>query len=193
MVYCEISELQKIVSILPGYPLRRHVPENPRGEYGIVQLRDVDPGHEIDWEQLARMDATAKRAPDFLRSGDVIFSGRGTRVYAVEVESCPENVVVAPQFFVLRGDGSNDLAAYLAWYINATVAQQYFSVYAGGTTIRNVTRSVLSKLPVAMPGDNDMTGFVRLIGLLQRERKLNERLFSARQQLLESLVGQTGG
>lgn len=65
-------------------------------------MRDVDQDQVINPEKLERVRITGRKTPDFLKRGDILFVGRGYRIFAVLVEQDLEKVVAGPHFFIIR-------------------------------------------------------------------------------------------
>ena len=188
MFNCEKRLLKGIVHIKAGYTLRTKIPEDPNGTISIAQMKDVQPDSGIDWSNLTRMNPVSLREPDYLNQGDIIFCGRGTRIFAVPVTTSPENTVAASQFFVLTPLDDSVSAPYLSWYINSTAAQRYFWTKAAGSSIINVTRSVLEDLQVPIPSQNDLRTIEKMIDSIQIEKRLSAKLTGQRQKMLEMII-----
>src|SRR6056297_2373386 len=101
MLYNKKYVLIEVVQIAAGYPFRGRIPERPDGSISILQMKDLNPDHNIDWVSLAKVDPLLNREPVFLKKEDVVFNGRGTRIFAQHVGLVPSKVVAAPQLFVL--------------------------------------------------------------------------------------------
>ncbi|MCK5196997.1 MAG: restriction endonuclease subunit S, partial [Spirochaetales bacterium] len=186
MVYCNKKLLKNISTIHSGYALRGKIPENTHGSMAILQMKDVQP-EGIDWDGLTLMNPIGKRTPIFLQKGDVIFSGRGTKIFAQAVTIQPDKVAAGPQYFVICPN-KDVPAEYLAWYINSSAGQKYFWTNAGGTSIINVTREVLENLPIRIPSKRDMDTFVKYIIAIAKENKKFSTIQIKRQKLLESII-----
>ncbi len=191
MVYCTKKLLKNISTIQAGYALRGKIPEDPTGSMAILQMKDVQLTG-IDWDGLTMINPISKRLPYFLQKGDVVFSGRGTKIFAQAVTIEPDKVAAGPQYFVICPN--NDVPAeYLAWYINSSAGQKYFWTNAGGTSIINVTREVLENLPIRIPSKRDMDTFVKYIIAIDEENKKFSTVQEKRQKILESIISESMG
>ena len=178
--------LKDLSSIRLGYALRGSLEEDPNGEALILQMKDLSL-EGIEWNSLARFQPSGRKSPDYLHRNDVVFCGRGTRIFGRAVGEHPENVVAGPQFFVLTPT-EDCPAEYLAWYINSKMGQRYFWRYAGGSSIINVTRNVLENCPIILPESGTMETMVQLIHSHERERRVMQDLTEKRQRLLEAVI-----
>ena len=191
MIYCNKKPLKDISTIHAGYALRGKIPEDPNGSMKILQMKDVQP-EGIKWGSLTLMNPIGKRAPYFLQKGDVIFSGRGTKIFAKPIIIHPDKVAAGPQYFVICPN-KDVPAKYLAWYINSSAGQKYFWTNAGGTSIINVTREVLENLPIRIPSKRDMDIFIKYINAIDEENKKFSTIQIKRQKLLESIISESMG
>ncbi len=188
MIYCNIKLLKDISTIQVGYALRGKIPEIPNGSMAILQMKDVQP-EGIKWGSLTLMNPIGKRTPYFLKKGDVVFSGRGTKIFAQAVTIEPDKVAAGPQYFVICPN-KDVPTEYLAWYINSSAGQKYFWTNAGGTSIINVTREVLENLPIRIPSKRNLEIFVKYINTVEEENRKFSTIQIKRQQLLESIISE---
>ena len=158
----------------------------------ILQMKDVQP-EGIKWDSLTLMNPIRKRKPYFLQKGDIVFSGRGTKIFAQAVTIQSDKVAAGPQYFVICPPNKDVPAEYLAWYINSSAGQKYFWTNAGGTSIINVTREVLENLPISLPLKRDMDTFVKYIKAIEEENKKFSTIQIKRQKLLESIISESMG
>lgn len=124
----------------------------PAGDVPFVGYRNVDIETGIDWAKVSRVSLNLKRDPQWLEDGDILFASRGMNTYAYPVIAPPPKATCSPQFFVVTPKNLNALSAeFLAWQINQAPAQSYLSRFADASTIRNIRRDVLAKMPIGIP------------------------------------------
>lgn len=182
--------LSEWVDIRAGHPFRGPVPASEQGAVRVIQMRDVcpDPLAPVDWAQLVRTDLTGARHPGWLRAGDVLFSARGARNYAVCLPEPPGPTVSAQSFFVLRPRSSDLRADYLAWYINQPPSQCYLAAYAEGSDQPSIRRGVLEAMPLTVLPLEIQGRVVELARLASQERRCHEALIRNRQNELNALA-----
>lgn len=95
MTYCNKKLLKNISTIQAGYALRGKIPKETNGSMAILQMKDVQP-EGIDWNNLSIMNPIERRKPYFLQKGDVLFSGRDTKIFAQAVTIEPDKVAAGP-------------------------------------------------------------------------------------------------
>jgi len=121
------NSLFEVAAISAGYPLRGAADELDGGDVAIIQMRNVDAENGVNWTQVQRIALPSKRSPTFLEAGDIIFTTRGTRNFALALDDIEGPAVCSPHFFVIRVLDANLIEpAFLAWQINQRPAQQYF-------------------------------------------------------------------
>lgn len=180
--------LKNISKIQTGYALRAKLLEDPNGSMSILQMKDVQP-EGIKWQSLAAISPIGRKLPYYLHSEDVIFCGRGTKIFAVPVLIQSENVAAGQQFFVLTPKEGIP-AEYIAWYINSKHGQRYFWKNAGASLIINVTKDVLENCPIYLPSVEELITFTKLIKSTELERRKYTQLKDKRQELLEGIISE---
>lgn len=185
--------LKQIASLMAGHPFRGSIKETPRGEVAVVQMRDVDPDNGIDSTNLVRVDLTGHKKPDYLKLGDILFIGRGYRIFAVLVDKELEHTVAGSHFFIIRiaSNKCNVRADYLTWYINHKCAQKYFSQYVAGTALPHINRNTLENLPVVLPPLAVQDQMIKAHYCRLKEKALLEALIQKKTQFLDGLLDQT--
>lgn len=186
----DLSEsLGDVAAIAAGYPLRGAVDELVSGEVAIVQMRNVDADGGIRWNEVQRIALPSKRPPTFLAVGDIIFTTRGTRNFALALDTVEGEAVCSPHFFVIRVLDARRIApAFLAWQINQRTAQEYFQREATGSHILNIRREVIEKLPLAIPPLATQRAIVALADAARAERAALTRMIENRNHQIEAIA-----
>lgn len=182
------SALTEVAYIAAGHPLRSAVDDFPAGDTGVIQMRNVDPDAGVDWSSVARVELPPARRTEFLNAGDVIFSTRGARTYAVALGSAPYPAVCSPHFFVLRIRNEAVVPEFLAWQINQVPAQEYLQREATGSHILNIRREVIERLEIVIPPRARQDAIVAFAEAAAREKRLLAGLIENRQQQMNALA-----
>ena len=183
------DSLREIADISAGYPLRGAVDELALGDVAIVQMRNVGQSTGVNWDEVQRIALPSKRAPAFLAAGDIIFTTRGTRNFALALDAVEGKAVCSPHFFVIRAfDAGLILPAFLAWQINQRPAQEYFQREATGSHILNIRREVIENLPLTIPPLATQRAIIALTKAASDERLALTRLIDNRNQQLEAIA-----
>lgn len=183
------ESLDDIANIAAGYPLRGAVDELASGEVAIVQMRNVDADSGVNWREVQRIALPSKRPPAFLAVGDIIFTTRGTRNFALALDTVEGAAVCSPHFFVIRVLDTHRIApAFLAWQINQRTAQEYFQREATGSHILNIRREVIENLSLAIPPLVTQLAIVALADAARAERAALTRMIENRNNQIEAIA-----
>lgn len=177
---------------MAGQPLRGRIENVPDGEVAVVQMKDVDPENGLQKDRCYRINLTGRKKPDYLRQGDILFVGRGYRIFAVLVDEDLKQTVASPHFFILRIKSERPVRPdYLAWYINHTRAQRYFSKHVAGTALPHINRQTLEDLPVILPPLQVQERMVNAHRCRLKEKVLLETLIEKKKHFLDKLLDNT--
>ena len=178
--------LHEVARISAGFPFRGAVDALEPGSVSVIQMRNVE-GDAVDWCSLTQVSLPSKRSPDLLTSGDVIFTTRGRRNFALALSEIPGPAVCSPHFFILRSNKPELLLPeFLAWQINQRPAQEHLQQAATGSHILNITKAAIGSLRIVIPAMNVQRDVVALADAAQRELHLLNALMDNRQRLLEA-------
>ena len=156
--------LNQVCDISSGYPFRGKIEESNESNVKVIQMKDVSLDKPINWSECLTVELNGRRAPDYLRSGDILFVARGNRNYAVQIDEIPEDTqaVASPHFFVIGVQDTSLTPDFLTWFLNQTPCQNYFEQNAEGTMAKSIRRSVLEQTPIAIPSLQKQAAIVKL-------------------------------
>ena len=157
----DISEIQV------GYQSREGIRAFPDGSHFLLQARDFNNLHQVDWSHLTRFTPTGSTAKSEIQQGDVLFLAKGRDNFACPVTRVVNHVLAANSFYILRPDRATIFPDYMAWWLNQTPAQEYIKLNRSGSSLPFLSVSALSRLEVPVP-DFEMQ---RKIGELEMLRK----------------------
>ena len=180
--------LLDIASITTGHPFRGSIPEKVGSDIRVVQLKDIDKSGNIDWETTIEAELETKKEPDWLRSGDILFSARGSRNYAFLVGECPKQALAAPYFFVIRIKHLKLLPNFLVWQLNQSPSQRYFQKESEGSLTKSIRKSVLEAKTVTILSLDKQKNILNIAGILEREKQICEQLILNGEALLSSIA-----
>ncbi len=184
--------LKTLAILMAGQPLRGSIENVPDGEVAVVQMKDVDPENGLQKDRCYRINLTGRKKPDYLRQGDILFVGRGYRIFAVLVDENLKQTVASPHFFILRIKSERSVRPdYLAWYINHTRAQRYFLKHVAGTALPHINRQTLEDLPMILPPLQVQERIVNAHRCRLKEKALSETLIEKKKLFLNELLDKT--
>jgi len=138
----DISEIQV------GYQSREGIRANPDGSHYLLQARDFDNLHKVDWSNLTRFTPAGSTSRSEIRQGDVLFLARGQDNFAWPVSHVTTHILAANSFYILRPDQTIILPNYLAWWLNQKPAQEYIQLNRSGSSLPFLSVSALSRLEI---------------------------------------------
>jgi hypothetical protein len=178
-----------VAALQGGYPFRGSIEESAEGGALAVQMKDVDPGHGVNWSGVTRTELAGRKQPDWLKAGDVLFVSKGARFYAVCIDEPPSAAVCSPHFFLLQVMPRVPLLpAFLAWQINQPPFQRQLQQAAEGSSQLSIRRPVLESLTLCLPSLPDQQRIVALADLARQERHTLHQLIHNREQQLQALA-----
>lgn len=181
--------LVDIADIRAGYPFRGAIDALDRGDVGAIQMRNVDEVIGVDWSAVTRVKLPSQRSADLLVPGDLIFTTRGRRNFALALDSIPCKAVCSPHFFVIRVfDETHIMPSFLAWQINQRSCQDYLQQAATGSHILNITRGAIEALPLALPSLAIQSALMAVVDTAQHERRILNELISNRAREIDAIA-----
>ena len=141
----DISEIQV------GYQSREGIRAYPDGSHFLLQARDFNTLHQVDWSNLTRFTPTGSTTKSEIREGDVLFLAKGQENFACPINCVTDHVLAANSFYILRSNQATILPEYLAWWLNQKHAQEYIKLNRSGSSLPFLSVSALSRLEVPIP------------------------------------------
>ena len=135
----------------------------------------------------------------WIKQGDVLIQRSNSLDYVGTVCLCDEMITgyIYPDL-MMKANVSNEADLhYIVYYLKSPFARQYFKGHATGTSnsMKKITQSVVSEIPVALPPINEQKQIVKKIHeLLALNQKMKQELLQARKyasQLMESVLQET--
>ena len=188
----QITTLKAIADIKTGHPLRRAPTRTQSGNLQLVQMSDVDPMSGVNWKSVARIENPGRKAPDYLEENEILFAGRGSRMFAVHVKQPPKDSVASPHFYVVHIKDKAKLSPrYLTWFLNSVEAQRYYARNIEGSALPYISRKILALIPVPMPSFSEQERIVDAYYCWKHQRKLLEELIEQKELHISKILEQT--
>jgi hypothetical protein len=145
------ASLGNISAIQVGYQSREGIRAHPDGSHFLLQARDFNNLHQVDWSNLSRFTPAGSTIKSEIRQGDVLFLAKGQDNFAYSVARSVNHVLAANSFYILRPNKAMILPDYLAWWLNQKHAQEYIKLNRSGSSLPFLSVSALSCLEVPIP------------------------------------------
>ncbi len=123
-----------------------------------------------------------------LKSGDVLFSAKGTKNFAAVFESHNPTSVASTSFFVIRLTNKTVLPEYLAWFLNNPTTQKLLKEQAIGTSIPSISKTVLEELDIPIPSVEKQKSILTIAHLRSTEKNLKHQIEVLREQQIQQTL-----
>lgn len=178
-----IARLGDIASIRQGHPFRGAIRAAVDGSVQVIQLKNVGVNGMDDVHELMRTHLSNRKAPDWVKDGDVVLTARGSRPMAALLADPPENTVCSPHLYVIRlVDDARLIPAFLVWQLNQRTAQEHFRRQSAGSRQQSLRKVSVEDLTVQLPSLSRQQQIVAIARSALAERCQCERLMAARQE-----------
>lgn len=185
---CKLSE---VVTIRAGYPFRGSLKEVIGGGVRVIQAKDISDLGELIPETAIETELTGKRQADFLQKDDVLFISKGQRIIACYIDQDFPSYTCAPSLFILRPaakwQGKLNMQ-FIAWFLNQTLAQNYFKKTAEGSTQINIRKPILADLKIGLPPLKQQHFIAQLYADSIHEHKVLESLIQNRKRQMNIIA-----
>lgn len=187
----EIYRLKQIADISIGHGFRGRIEDDPDGDVYVLQVRDTDPTGIIKTDGITKTKLAAKKTPQWLESGDLLFVGKGYSHYAVFISEVPDRTLCSPYFYVVRLKPEYKdrfLPNFVGWQLNQKPAKRYFNATAEGGLLLNIRRSILENAPIKFMPLERQHSLMKLVDGANMEKEKYTQLIKLRQQQLDAIA-----
>ncbi|WHI48950.1 restriction endonuclease subunit S [Microbulbifer sp. VAAF005] len=185
-----MKPLGPLATIRAGHAFRTKLIDDPGSETRVLQMRDIDPSHGVDWQSVVRCQPVGVKK-EWLRTSDILLVARGGRNYAYYLdEQPPFPTLAAPHFFhiSLRESAKQILLPeFLAWQLNQQPVQDYFKRNAEGSTSKSIRRTIVENTPIIIPSISHQKTISSLHTAVVSERRLAEQLIANGENLMSRI------
>lgn len=189
-----IKKLSEITEIYLGQPIRDKIENDPKGDFFIVQQKDVDKESGVNQPTLYRTTLKGRAEARLVKNGDLLFVSRvfrGTLPYGVLVNVDLPNLVAAPTFHIISVKKEIIRAQYLHWFINSEAhGGKFFKVNAMGSSVLNIPKSVLNEMEIIVPPLHEQDRFIKLIEAAKQEKEIMASLIEKRKLYMSEAINQ---
>lgn len=123
-----------------------------------------------------------------LKEGDVLFTGKGSRLFSWCYHQIEQPAVASSMFFILRPDLNIIHPPYLAAILNTPSNRAAFQQIGGGTNIFSIRKSELGAFEIPLPPMQQQKRIAALAALHQQEIELSQKLITEKQNLYTAII-----
>ncbi|MBU0941505.1 MAG: restriction endonuclease subunit S [Bacteroidetes bacterium] len=173
--------------LFSGYSFREKIDHNPAGTVGILQMKDIANNYlSFDYHNIDKVNDFTFKEKFFLNKGDVLFVSKGVNNYAFAIDKLDLPIIASATFFIIRVNERKILSEYLAWYMNQTEAQNYFSEKKAGTYVPNLKKQDILDLPLKVPTLKIQNAIAQTAKLLNQEIIILDKIKENRKELIQT-------
>lgn len=176
--------LRDVCEIQSGFTARSAVAADKFGGLPALQLGDLKGLGEINVSEAPLYDVEGKNLDRYsVGPGDVLFRSRGTDTTAAIVTGGKEAFAIAMlPLVIIRPNHELVLPEFVAWLINQSESQKYFSKRARGTNLKMIPRDALAELRVYTPEIDVQSQVVEASRLARIEASLLRQLAEKKEE-----------
>lgn len=175
--------LGDVASIRQGHPFRGAITAHADGNVRVIQLKNITASGLHDADGLLRTRMSHRKAPDWVRDGDVLLAARGSHPMAALLRDPPDNTVCSPHLYVIRlVDPTQVMPAFLAWQLNQKMAQDHLRRQSAGSRQQSLRKASVEDLQIRVPALSRQHSIVNIARAAQLERCHCEALIAARHE-----------
>lgn len=159
-----------------------------QGDAVYLQASHFDTNGKFDERVKSNLEVTQRLRKELLTKGDILFSSKGSRNFAVVYDGDIGPAVASTTFIVLRISPAYQqevLPEYLSWFMNQPLAQNRMKALAKGTFIPSITMKALGDLAVDVPDLEKQRLILKISALRNEERHLYAKIEELREQLIQ--------
>jgi len=179
-----MEKLKNIASIRTGV-LGKATSE---GNIKYIQVRDFDSVGKKNTEIFEEINGISIKDRHFLKKGDVLFSAKGTKNFASEVDISMLPAVASTSMFIISVNDNIVLPEYLTWYLNQPKVISYLKRKAKGTSMPSISKKDLGELEIAIPRIKVQDTILKIEALRKKKRKIVQRIEKLSELYMETII-----
>jgi len=158
------------------------------GNVPFLQLRQFNDEGMLFTNDADCIKLNEKIEPHLLINGDVLFVGKGNRLFAWCYKENSIPTVASSSFFVLRPNTKKVHPEYLAAFLNAPQTKAALTQLGGGTNIFSIRKSELAAFQIPILPMDQQIKVAALATFHQQEVQLAKEIISHKQNLYSAII-----
>ncbi|MAM30471.1 MAG: hypothetical protein CMC13_15745 [Flavobacteriaceae bacterium] len=187
-MYSKVVNLKSILTyqgLSSGYSFRGKIKHVHNGGVRVIQLKDFNDNYTSIGNDCYLIDSDTVKSKYYLKTGDILFTSKGTNNFALVFESIDDIPTIASSaLFVVKVDETLANPNFVAWYINQSKVQNYFKSNEAGTYTKSISKSILEEVPIALPSLDLQTKIATIASLYNREQTLSNQIVALQHKLI---------
>jgi restriction endonuclease S subunit len=170
-----------------GYSFRGKIKHIYNGGVRVIQLKDFENNYTDIGNDCYFVDSDMIKSKYYLKSGDILFTGKGTNNFALVFRSKDDIPTIASSaLFVIKVDQNLANPNFIAWYINQSKVQNYFKTNEAGTYNTSINKTTLEETPIVLPSLEVQSKIAKIANLHNQELALSNKIIELRNKLTKT-------
>lgn len=165
-----------------------HSQSEESGDAAYLLVRQFDDFGRLVNKASDFIKLDEKSAQHLLKDGDVLFVGKGNRLFAWCYRNDIGPAIASSVFFVLRPDQQKVYPEYLATMLNRPQSKAVFMQIGGGTNIFSIRKSELGAFEIPLPSMKKQKQIAAIAALHQEELHLLQQLIDKKINLYTGTI-----
>lgn len=191
----KVLKIKQICTVIAGQSLREGVDPIPDGQYPILQFKNIQ-NHRINYSEIEKINLPKSSEPKLLKADDVVLYTkffRSNLPASVCIDRPIHNLIAAPGFFILKTTSELIRPEFLRWYLSSkSHGGKYFLSMATGTSLLNVTKTILEEMDIVVPPIEVQNKFIELYKCTIKEQEIINKIAIKRDVILEAISKKWG-
>jgi len=184
--------IREFCSLRAGTSFPRKVIASDHGDYWVLESFCINHNGDINFDNLVHVSSADMTRPSRpLSKNDILIRAKGSHHQAILFDTDNKKYHVYPtSYFLVLTVNQPDkvLPNFLTWLLNQPTNQSIISSFAGGATVKHLTKARFSLLELDIPDLYKQNQILRLDKFLKKEQRLLSEISELRTEYYSTLT-----
>lgn len=182
-----VIKIEDVYSFRLGITQRNGLKQYEKGEpYFFIQPKDIVDG-EIQKPDLFYAEPRAMKR-HLLRKGDLLLVNKGVNYAAAIYDGKFPNSVASSSFFIIEGNDTVSLTAYLKLYLQQDEVKDYLKNNSATTTVHSLNKATLGALQIPLLSIEKQEELIQIAHSINEQNKIMQSIISKNIEYLNSYL-----
>lgn len=165
-----------------------HVQPSEKGNIPYLMVRQFDALGSLESVKSDLVELDLKSQDHLLQDGDVLFVGKGNRLFAWCYRKYLGPYIASSIFFILRPNQDIIYPEYLATFLNTVQSKSALQQLGGGTNILSIRKPELEAFEIQVPSLEKQRTIAALAQLHQEEIAITRKILALKQDAFSGIL-----